>query len=354
MLKQIGSAAVLVATVSLSNLMLATPAAAQVSLYHMDFKPADVIPGGGVGPTNYAMTDFGWDNTHGQAGAPGVYFPNVMGSAAEDPNNRAFVYLFGANAQSSSTFTSSNATTGATAGSTFPAGGINPTLPANNGLGFSWSQHLENTAGGSPVHVRFAVQTAAGNWYVSNDVFDTGTVGAGSQGNFDPQVLTYNPAKANWLNLTIGALPADGVTIGAQPAVDLTGNITGVGFVAQFVSTASSTVHIDFVDVGIPPVPGDVNGDRIVDLVNDYAIIKSHFGTNVATRNLGDVTGDGVVNLFDFAQWKDNYPFPGGGSGSFDSGSVPEPTSAVLMTVSLPLGWGLLRLRKKNPVHPLA
>ncbi len=230
-------------------------------------------------------------------------------------------------------------------------------MPANAGLGFTWSQHLETTAGGNPVHVRFAVQTVSGNWYASNGVFDTGTVGAGSQGNYDPQALLYNPAKANWLDLTLGATAAEGVTVGATPAANLTGNITGIGFVASFV--AQSTVHIDFVDVGIPPVPGDVNGDRIVDLINDYATIRSHFGTNVATRDLGDVTGDGVVNLFDFAQWKDNYPFPAGGDGSmayFDRllHAVPEPTSAALLVLSLPLGCGLRRSRNKKSAQPMS
>ena len=83
-------------------------------------------------------------------------------------------------------------------------------------------------------------------------------------------------------------------------------------------------MHIDFVDVGIPPVPGDVNGDRIVDLINDYATIKGNFGMNVPSPAQGDVTGDGVVNLLDFAQWKDNFPFPAGGSSTF-SGAIPEP-----------------------------
>jgi hypothetical protein len=77
----------------------------------------------------------------------------------------------------------------------------------------------------------------------------------------------------------------------------------------------------------------------------DYNIIKANFGMNVATRNLGDVTGDGVVNLFDFGQWKDNFPFPAGANGA---GQVPEPTSTVLLTFALPLGWSLRRLRKKN------
>jgi hypothetical protein len=175
-------------------------------------------------------------------------------------------------------------------------------------------------------------------------VFPTGTVGQGSQGNYDPQSLAYNPARADWLDLTLGATPAEGVTIGAQPAADLTGNITGIGFIGAFLT--QSTVHIDFVDVGIPPVPGDVNGDRMVQL-NDYNIIKANFGMDVASRELGDVTGDGVVNLLDFGQWKDNFPLPGSASGSA-AAQVPEPTSAAVGALAVPLGAALLRLRRRR------
>jgi hypothetical protein len=344
MLKQFCLAAAWLATVGVFAFLASTPAAAQVSLYHMDFKPADFNPASPglaageawIGPTNFAMPGFGWDETHGQQGRPGVFFPNVAGAAPEDPGNRAFVFLFGQNAQTNSTFTSTT-----TPGSTFPAAGINPNDPANAGLGFSWSQHLENNAGGNPVNVRFAVQTANGNWYASNAVFPTAIMGVGSQGNYDPQSLLYNPARANWLNLTLGATPAEGVTIGTQPAADLMGNITGIGFVAAFLT--QSTVHIDFVDVGIPPVPGDVNGDRMVTLA-DYTTIKANFGMNVANRTLGDVTGDGVVNLLDFGQWKDNFPFPAGAGGA---GLVPEPTSAALIAATLALGCGCRRLQKR-------
>jgi hypothetical protein len=356
MLMQSRSAVALVAVFAVAVSMLSTPAAAQVSLYHMDFKPADFDPASpglvvgeaNIGPTNFALPGFGWDETHGQQARPGVFFPNVVGAEPEDPGNRAFVFLFGAAGQNSSTFTSTT-----TPGSTFPAGGINPTLPENDGLGVTWSQHLENDAAGNPVNVRVAVQTAGGSWYASNAVFPTGTTGQGSQGNYDPQALIYNPAKANWLNLTIGATAAEGVTLGTQPVVDLSGNITGIGFIASFL--AQSTVHIDFADVGIPPVPGDVNGDRIVDLINDYATIRANFGINVPSRLEGDVTGDGVVNLFDFAQWKDRFlqnPGAGAGDGSlayFDGllAAVPEPTTAILLMLGLPIiGGG--RRRDRN------
>jgi hypothetical protein len=350
MLRHFGTSAALGIAVVSFALVTATQTHAQVSLYHMDFSPDDFDPNSpglvegemNIGPTNFAMPGFGWDETHGQQGRPGVYFPNVAGADPETPGNRAFVYLFGTTDQNSSTFTSTT-----TPGSTFPAAGIDPTLPDNDGLGISWSQHLENNAAGNPVNVRVAVQTASGNWFASNAVFPTGTVGQGSQGNYDPQALLYNPAKENWLNLTLGATAEEGVTIGAQPGANLTGNITGVGFVAAFL--AQSTVHIDFVDVGIPPVPGDVTGDRMVK-IEDYNVIKMNFGTNVAARVDGDLTGDGVVNLFDFAEWKDHYVPPGAGSGG---GAVPEPAGLLLMSISLLLSWGFLRPGQKNSSRPL-
>jgi hypothetical protein len=84
----------------------------------------------------------------------------------------------------------------------------------------------------------------------------------------------------------------------------------------------------------------------------DYNIIKANFGTTVSgtpaqQRLLGDVTGDGLVDLRDFGQWKGNFPFPGAGSGGVGGGAVPEPTSTVLLVLGLPLGCGLLRFRKK-------
>ncbi len=47
--------------------------------------------------------------------------------------------------------------------------------------------------------------------------------------------------------------------------------------------------------------PGDVDGDRVVNLT-DLAILLSNFGTGTgATRSDGDLNGDGAVSLTDLA-----------------------------------------------------
>ena len=204
-------------------------------------------------------------------------------------------------------------------------------------------------SGVGPDNVQVAVQTANGNWYLSTAVFPT--VGA-AQGNpqtvstYDQHTLIYNTAKTNWLSLTVPATTTTAVTVGTQPATNLTGNITGVGFVTSLIRAAATTVDIDFVDVGIPPVPGDVTGDRLV-MMDDYNIIKANFGTSQALRTGGDLNKDGVVNLLDFAQWKNAF---GTGAGSVGGGAVPEPASLALMAVGLPIAGYMLRFRKKNSV----
>ena len=157
--------ALLVAACGIISWITATPAAAQVSLYHMDFKPADIYPGDvytGNG-NNYAMTDFGWTE-NATNGAPGMYFNNLVGKNAEDPGNSAFIYNFGSGGIQQGIFTSSNAVLGGVANSTFPASGIDPTLPANAGLGFSWSQRLESGVGPDNVQVAVKRQTATGTF----------------------------------------------------------------------------------------------------------------------------------------------------------------------------------------------
>jgi hypothetical protein len=92
------------------------------------------------------------------------------------------------------------------------------------------------------------------------------------------------------------------------------------------------------------PLPGDVDGDRDVDL-DDYAIIKANLGLQVSSANFGDVAkadgtqgSDGRVTIADYRIWKDHYPTlpSGAGSGGLAVG-VPEPTSCLLVAIGLAL-----------------
>jgi len=82
------------------------------------------------------------------------------------------------------------------------------------------------------------------------------------------------------------------------------------------------TYHVleDYVTL-FPFIPGDVTGDRAVDL-DDFGVIRTNFYTSVTNREEGDLNGDGMVDFADFRQWKvnrqDGIPVP--------SLSVPEPS----------------------------
>jgi hypothetical protein len=112
-------------------------------------------------------------------------------------------------------------------------------------------------------------------------------------------------------------------------------NRTARRFAAREAGDSPPQLTIEFT----PPVIGDANGDRHVDLT-DFGILKSNFGQSPAGREQGDFSGDGKVDLTDFGLLKDN--FGQGGA------AVPEPAAWQLAAVGLAAlaGW-LSRL------HPL-
>jgi hypothetical protein len=84
-----------------------------------------------------------------------------------------------------------------------------------------------------------------------------------------------------------------------------------------------------------PATPGDVNGDTNVN-VADVEIIAANFRLNASLRSMGDLTGNGFVDLLDFRNWKSNFPgaFPASASGS-SSPAVPEPATVLGAIVGL-------------------
>jgi hypothetical protein len=107
-------------------------------------------------------------------------------------------------------------------------------------------------------------------------------------------------------------------------------------------ATIPGVVVYDPTPSSTTPIPGDYNGDLVVNAA-DYTKWRNNLGdgNEVDINNAGD---GGGVTLSDYTHWKNNYGKTSPGSGaSADGGNVPEPTTFV----SLVLG-GLLVLGSFN------
>lgn len=105
------------------------------------------------------------------------------------------------------------------------------------------------------------------------------------------------------------------------------------GNVVVFIRGAGQGQRVNFdnirLDVSTSLLPGDVNDDGTVDLI-DYGVIRDNFQTSVAGRSMGDLTEDGRVDFFDFLEWRDNAT----PAALAAYQSIPEPASAVLVLIS--------------------
>ncbi|WP_197525607.1 PEP-CTERM sorting domain-containing protein [Pseudobythopirellula maris] len=74
--------------------------------------------------------------------------------------------------------------------------------------------------------------------------------------------------------------------------------------------------------------PGDFNGDGAVDTA-DYTIVNNSQQLSTPYSAMGEITGDGIVNLNDFRAFKNLYAASNSQSGA-EGGTVPEPASLLL------------------------
>jgi hypothetical protein len=86
--------------------------------------------------------------------------------------------------------------------------------------------------------------------------------------------------------------------------------------------------------IGPGLIPGDVNGDLVVD-INDYNVIRNNFQSTSASRAQGDLNADGLVSFADFRIWKNNRTAGSGAGDVFLDGPVPEPTAIVLLLIGM-------------------
>ncbi len=98
------------------------------------------------------------------------------------------------------------------------------------------------------------------------------------------------------------------------------------------------------------PVPGDTDNDGDVDLI-DYANITNNYNQSPTDTLHGDVTGDQFTGIADFRVWKDNYPFPGGGSGAVSGVGIPEPWSLTLALAATSAVAGWARPQRRRARH---
>jgi hypothetical protein len=155
----------------------------------------------------------------------------------------------------------------------------------------------------------------------------------------DYNVINGDPVPWGNYELALTSLPA--AAIGRPLGVELA-NVTREVNAALPVPVVigPSWLRLDNVRIDLAGGPGDVNADGLVDLV-DYGIIRDHLG-QVASRELGDLTGDGVVNLNDFRDWELVFHAPP--LEALTGTSVPEPATCVMLLLAASsLTWGRRR-----------
>jgi hypothetical protein len=126
-----------------------------------------------------------------------------------------------------------------------------PPMPVSTPeLAFSWEQRLENQKDdndtdvtGTPAELRLAIEVG-GKWYASEAAFKTTPAGVTSSGQWDAQKITFDPAAKKWREVT---LAGESAKLGGTPGSDLSGDLTGVGFVATFAQ--HQTVNFHFVEI---------------------------------------------------------------------------------------------------------
>jgi hypothetical protein len=240
---------------------------------------SETFPFVGPLPGNFSIATEGWSEA-----VPGSPFPLFQRIGSD---GAGFAFLGSANTV---IYYTTAATDTNQAGLPFP----NVNLASYSDLTFSVD--LAPSFSSSNVTAYFAVQVNGGAWYMSSSALPVPT--ATDSATYSTYPMIFNPAAANWKNLTIGA---NNATIGSTAASNLRGVMTGLGLV--FVTIGSGgTFNFDNVLVtgtGVGGINvGSVSGGSLnLSWVGNPAV-NLQSNTNLNTSNWVDVPG--TVGLYSF------------------------------------------------------
>jgi hypothetical protein len=159
-------------------------------------------------------------------------------------------------------------------------------------------------------------------------------------GDFDVKIV-LDTTPATWTADFFAKRPTDPtyVEVSAGATALLAQDIGAIGFTRTTGTLSGNITKFELDTTGSIFVPGDVNGDGVVN-ASDFNVIRDHL-FSAGNRSQGDLTNDGVVDFVDFRAWKTAFEGSGAGSAaSFDS-LIPEPATAslaLLAASSLALG----------------
>ena len=190
-----------------------------------------------------------------------------------------------------------------------------------------------------------ALNTAA--WTSGNlDSQNLDAVGDGSGQTWD--VLTHNDNRVVEAFLMGSTALEDGVTV----TLPGTWNGTAEDLELEIVTTSNETLSVEITYMGDgtgnqgtgvvcdPNTGGDLDGNGRVEFA-DFLILSAGFGNEVASHAEGDIDCNGSVEFSDFLVLSANF----GQTVAAESASVPEPSTAVMLSCLLLIGSGLRRQR---------
>jgi hypothetical protein len=242
---------------------------------------SETLPFIGPLPGNFPITSEGWSEA--VPGSPFPLFQRIGSDAA------AFAFLGSANTVIYYTTSASD---------TNQAGLPFPNIKLGSYPDLTFSVDIAPTFSASNVTASIAVQLNGGSWYVASSPLPVPT--SSDSPTYSTYTSAFNPAAANWKNLSINA---NNATIGATASSNLSGAMTGFGLV--FVTVGSGgTFNFDNILVtgtglgGInvgPIVGGNLKlswvGNPLVTLQGNTNLLGPNWADVPATTGAGSFTG---------------------------------------------------------------